>query len=826
MLAFKLFYRDLLAGGSTMLISCIVVAVTALTTVGLFTDRVRQAITQEAGESLAADIRIESDEPIQDSLLNTATSLGLTDANIINFRSVVMSNESSSLVDVRGVSQLYPLRGQMLVADSLTGTPYAIDEIPELGEVWAEPALLVRLGLDVGDMVMVGSLQATISQVLSFRPDEGWRFMEIAPTLLLNIEDIEHTQLVLPGSRVEYELLLSGSEGQLNQFSSLSSVLLLPGQEVDDISDARPEVRASLVRAEQFLHLSALITVILCGISIMMASNEFVSRHEKTVAILRVFGSKYQNILKIIATQLLLLVAVSTIIGLAIGWLCQFLLASIGSNLIEAYLPNPSIESILIGPLTSIFVTMGFAFLPMLSLKDVSPMRLLRSDIPTRQKSIWAYLLVITASLIFLLNILLGDTQLLLMVVLVIVTSTLILMLASFLLVRFSICIKPFFTGSIRYGISNISRRSMHSTIQLIAFGLGVTAVLILTIVRTQLLDTWQSSLPDQTPNFFLINIQSGEEATIKSILSEYSVDAPAFYPIARGRISHVNDIALSDYDAVNEEAEDELRDDINLTWSSSFPVGNELIEGRWWDDNESPQISIAERLLDEIGLSLGDDLTFYLSGQSLTAKITSVRRVDWESFRPNFFMLMNPGFLERLPYTSITSFYLEDVQARQAIMELTDQLPSISSIDIGAVIAQVRSAMQQASLAVQFVFLFTLISAFLVMLTTLHATKRDRIYEGSLIKAIGGNTKTVRTSLLVEFVVIGSLAGLLGSIIAVASGYLLATEVFNIEYQLNWLILPAGICGGGALVGLASLFITRSISSKQPSLLLRESYD
>jgi putative ABC transport system permease protein len=399
-------------------------------------------------------------------------------------------------------------------------------------------------------------------------------------------------------------------------------------------------------------------------------------------------------------------------------------------------------------------------------------------------------------------------------------------MLASFLLVRFSICIKPFFTGSIRYGISNISRRSMHSTIQLIAFGLGVTAVLILTIVRTQLLDTWQSSLPDQTPNFFLINIQSGEEATIKSILSEYSVDAPAFYPITRGRISHVNDIALSDYDAVNEEAEDELRDDINLTWSSSFPVGNELIEGRWWDDNESPQISIAERLLDEIGLSLGDDLTFYLSGQSLTAKITSVRRVDWESFRPNFFMLMNPGFLERLPYTSITSFYLEDVQARQAIMELTDQLPSISSIDIGAVIAQVRSAMQQASLAVQFVFLFTLISAFLVMLTTLHATKRDRIYEGSLIKAIGGNTKTVRTSLLVEFVVIGSLAGLLGSIIAVASGYLLATEVFNIEYQLNWLILPAGICGGGALVGLASLFITRSISSKQPSLLLRESYD
>jgi putative ABC transport system permease protein len=827
MLGFKLFFRDLLSGGSTMLIICLVIAVSSLTTVGLFTDRVRQAITQEASESLAADIRIESDTPIQDQLIQDAQTIDLARADIVSFRSVVMNSLSSSLVDVRGVSRLYPLRGELQISDSLMGLPYATNDTPDSNEVWAEASLLVRLGLDVGDIITIGAMDAVVSHVLDFRPDEGWRFMEIAPTILLNIEDISKTELILPGSRVEYELLLSGNENQTQQYKDNYLTSLLPGQEYEDVSDARPEVRSSLVRAEQFLHLSALITVILCGIAIVMASKEFVSRHEKTVAILRVFGSKYKNILVIIATQLLLVVTASTIIGLTLGWLFQHILASLGSGLIETALPSPSLESMLIAPVTAVFVTLGFAFVPILSLKDVSPLLLLRNDVSPSLKSSRVYFIFIFISLCALLNLILNDAELLIYVTLVIILASLVLVITSYALVRFSSYIKNYFTGSWRYGISNISRRAANSTVQLIAFGLSITAILILTIVRGQLLDTWQGAIPEYTPNYFLINIQPGDEGTIEKTLSDYGIDEIDFYPITRARISHVNNIVLSDFQARDEEAADELRDDINLTWSQDIPSGNELIKGSWWElGSTTPQISIASQLMEEIGLSIGDDLTFFLSGESLTAEIVNIRNVNWESFSPNFFMVLNPGTLENYSYTSITSFYLEGPNARQAIIDLSNNVPSVSTIEIGSVISQIQGAMKQASLAVQFVFLFTLIAAFLVMLTTIHVTKRDRIYEGSLIKAIGGSTKTVRTCLLVEFITIGSLAGLLGSFIAIISGYILATEVLDIAYQFNWLILLFGIIGGGCLLGVSSFFVTHTISQKAPITVLRESYD
>jgi putative ABC transport system permease protein len=829
MLGFKLFFRDLLSGGSTMLIICLIIAVSSLTTVGLFTDRVRQAITQEASESLAADIRIESDTPIQDQLIQDAQVVGLTRADIISFRSVVMNSLSSSLVDVRGVSSLYPLRGELQISDSLMGLPYLTIDTPKANEVWAEASLLVRLGLDVGDVITIGSMEATVTHVLDFRPDEGWRFMEIAPTILLNIDDIDKTKLVLPGSRVEYELLLAGTEAQVQQYRDSYLTSLLPGQEYEDVSDARPEVRTSLIRAEQFLNLSALITVILCGIAILMASKEFVSRHEKTVAILRVFGCKYKSILGIIATQLLLVVTASTIVGLILGWLCQYVLASLGSGLIETTLPSPTLESMLIAPVTAVFVTLGFAFVPMLSLKDISPLRLLRNDVTTSPSSSRVYFIFtfIFTSLCVLLNLILKDAELLIYVALVIVLAALVLVIASYALVRASSYIKNYFSGSWRYGISNISRRAANSTIQLIAFGLSITAILILTIVRVQLLDTWQGAIPEYTPNYFLINIQPGDEKFIETTLSEYGINKVIFYPITRARISHVNNIALSDFEARDEEAADELRDDINLTWSQDIPAGNELIEGSWWDTNSiRPQISIASRLMEEIGLSIGDTLTFYLSGESLTAEIVNIRSVNWESFSPNFFMLLNPGTLENYSYTSISSFYLDGPSARQAIVDLSNNVPSVSTIEIGSVISQVQGAMKQASLAVQFVFLFTLVAAFLVMLTTIHVTKRDRIYEGSLIKAIGGSTKTVRTSLLVEFITIGSLAGLLGSFIAIISGYILATEVLDIAYQFNWLILLFGVIGGGCFVGISSFFVTHTIAQKAPITVLRESYD
>jgi putative ABC transport system permease protein len=373
-----------------------------------------------------------------------------------------------------------------------------------------------------------------------------------------------------------------------------------------------------------------------------------------------------------------------------------------------------------------------------------------------------------------------------------------------------------------RYGIANVARRGRESSIQVVAFGLGLMVLLLLTLLRTELMVEWQAVLPTQAANRFLINVQPGETEGIRTLLVDQGIAAPDFTPLVRAQISHVNGQFVAEYDARDEGAQRELSDDINLTWAAELSPDNELIAGEWWsEETTEPQLSIEESLLEEIGLELGDRLTFSIGGAGLTAEITSVRRVQWDSFRPNFFLMLNPGEIERHAHTLVTSFYVEQEQ-RSLTLDLVRQFPSVSVIDIDAVLDQVRSAMERASLAVQYVFMFTLAAGLMVLLAAVQATRDERMFESAVLRTLGARRGTVLQGVAAEFTALGLLAGILAAAGAYVLGYIIATQVFELAYSPGLGLGVAGLIAGAAMVGSSGTLAVRSVVNESPVATLR----
>lgn len=816
-IAIRLFLRDWRSGEVVVLLMALVVGVASISAVTFFTDRVRQAVSQQAGEVLAADLRVESSYPLSTEYEAIALAHGVETAEVVHFRSVIFSGDSSTLTDVRGVSAGYPLRGEVRIADRLAGLPREASSIPAPGDAWAEPALLARLGLQTGDAVQVGRVELRVSQTLEFRPDEGWRFMELAPTLLLNLSDIYASGLIQPGSVVEYERLFAAPERNLEAFRQELEGLLGPEQELDDIRDARPEVRSSVQRAERFLVLSALVSVLLGAVAVAMAARRFMVRHLDNVALMKCVGARHRDIMFLILSQLFFIAVAAGVLGSILGFLAQLGLTLLLSDLIEAQLPVPTMNTVVLGPFIAMMITLGFAVPPLAQLRSVPAGRVLRRDLlPVPLSSFVAYGAPVAVVMVMLYW-LFGDFEVTAYLLGGSALTIAVLYGSGWLLVN----TLQRFRGAVgfawRYGISNVVRRGRESSIQVVAFGIGIMALILLTVVRTQLMEDWQATLPTDAPNHFLINIQPAERDVVSSILSAGLIQVPNFTPLVRARISHINGIPLSEFDAKDDRARRELEDEINLTWAAELGPDNEVLAGEWWDRSDSfPQVSLEEGLLGEIGLDLGDELTFAIAGQLVKTKITSMRRVQWDSFRPNFFFIVNPGVLDTLPHTYVTSFYADEEQ-RGVMLDLVRALPSVSVIDVDAVITQVRQGMDRAALAVQYVFLFTFAAGLTVLGAAVQATRDERMYEGALLRTLGAQRGMILKGVAVEFASIGAIAGIVGSVGAGLIGYFLASEIFGLQYFPGPTLLVAGLVTGIVLVGVAGTLTARSVVNNTP---------
>ena len=819
--------RDLRSGELLMILIAIFIAVTALTTVGFFTDRVQKATEQQATELLAADLVIRTRSPIEDTLINSAHDFGLLTTRTVSFRSVAVVGDNLQLGEIKAVEAGYPIRGSLRTSDTLFGEEKTTSEIPEAGSVWVDARMLQSLGIDIGGKINLGSSEFIVTRVLTYEPDRGGDLFNIAPRVLMNLADLPATGLILPGSRVNYRLLLGGEINTLEKFRQSINLTEKDGVRMQSIRDARPELKTALERAEQFLGLAVLISIALAGLAISMSTQRYVTRHFDHCAIMRCLGTTQNSILKIYLCQLFLLALLCSIPGCIAGYLAQGALTSLMAGISQSALPEPGMLPLLQGLLTGLITVLGFATPQLLRLKNVSPLRVLRRDMtPMPASGITTYGLAILA-LALLTPWQSGRLALTIYTLLGLVITAILLILGARLLIYIINHTRARASVAIRYGLANIARRSGQSTIQILGIGLGIMVMLLLTLVKTDLIDSWQNRLPEKTPNYFLINIQPDEVNEIKEFLSAHfqSGDkySPVFYPMIRGRLTHINDHMVDPDSYIDDRAQRLASREFNLSQTSTIPTDNRLVQGTWWKDDETETVfSVEEGIAETLGIKLNDRLTYSIAGQEVSGRVSNLRWVEWDSFNVNFFVVANPGTFDNHPATYITSFFLPP-ETRQLLSELVRIFPSVTVFDLDSILTEVRKIMDQVTRAIEFVFIFTLLAGLIVLAAALQTTHDERIRESAVLFALGANRKQITTSLLAEFACIGLIAGILAAFTATIAEMILAEFVFKMDIVINpwlWVVGPVACI---MIIVIAGLLGTRRVLSSPPLITLRQ---
>ena len=822
-LGLRLLRREWRAGELAVLAVAMLIAVGSISAVGVLTDRLERAMVAGASELLAADLLVLSTEPIAAPLEEGAMRLGLFTARTVTFRSVVVAGEKFELAEAKAVSSTYPLRGQVRTAPA----PYAADatagEGPARGTVWPDPRLLSLLERSVGDDIELGEVHLKIDRVLSYEPDRGGDLFSIAPRVMFHLDDLEPTGLVGPGSRVKYRLLVAGPEPMIDAFRDWVKPRLAPHQQLQGIEDARPELRAALKRANQFLGLAALVSVLLAGVAIAMATRRYVARHLDAAAVLRCLGAAQRSILQIFGMQVLGLGMLASILGCLLGYLAQLVLANIFGPMLLGPLPAPSGWPLVQGLAVGLVMLLGFALPPVVHLKRVPPARVLRRDLgPVPIGAVWIYGCAAAAFA----GLVLWQAKDMKLAVYVLgggVGTGVALLVAAYVLVRSLGRLRSRVGVSWRFGIANITRRAHASMVQIVGFGLGIMLLLLLTLVRSDLLEDWRRSLPPSTPNYFLINVQPAEVEGIERFLQGRGLATTALYPMVRGRLSAINGRRVSPQDYSQPRARRLAKRDFNLSWAARLQPNNHIVAGEWWDDSarESGWLSIEEGIAETLGIRVGDEVAFLVAGSEVRAKVRSLRSVEWDSFQVNFFVVFPPGAIDRFPATYITSFHLPH-HRRSILSELVHAYPSVTVIDVDALLAKIRQIMGQATIGAEYVFVFTLLAGFTVLFAATQTTLDERRFETAIVRTLGGDRPRLMRGLMAEFVTLGLLSGLLAAGAASVVGWVLAVYVFELSYNPSasiWLI--GGGCGALG-VAAAGVLGTRSALNQPPVDTLR----
>jgi putative ABC transport system permease protein len=816
--------RDWRSGELAVLLAALLVAVTALTGVGFFTDRIAQAVDRRAAEVLAADLRLRSTEPVDARFEALAAEHGVATARTVSFPSVVFFGADSSLAAIRAVSPGYPLRGRLKVADAPFGPARETDELPGRGEVWLESRLLARLGAGVGDRVSLGAANFTVTRVLDYRPDQGSAFVDLAPSLLIPLADLPATQLLGPGSRASHRLLFAGSPGEIRKLREEIRAEKGATERLESVDEESPQLQSSTRRAGRFLNLSAMITVLLAAVAVAMAARRYTRRHLDNVALMKCMGAPQRLVLQLTVIELALIALIATLAGSLLGWSAQALLASLVGDLVQGELPPPTLAPALLGGATALAILIGFALPPMLQLKRVPPARVLRRNLEPPPLLYSVSIGLALATLVAVLYWLVRDATLVGIVAAGIVITLAVLYGAGFLLVFLAGRLRGAVGVAWRYGVANLARRGRESVVQVIAFGLGLMVLLLLAVVRNDLLQDWRASLPDDTPNFFMINIPAAETAEFVRFVQDRGHPAPGLFPMIRARMTAINGKPIEELGLTADRARGFAEREQNLSWAATLQVDNEIVAGRWWNESDRGRnyLSVATEYQEELDLELGDRLAFDVAGETVEAEVLSFRKVQWDTFRPNFFLVFSPGTLDGLTGTWLTSMKL-DTEQRQMLAELSRRFPSVSVFDIDAILAQVRDVIDRASLAVQYVFLFTLAAGLTVLLAAIQSTRDERRYESAMLRTLGARRRVVLAGVASEFTALGMLAGTLAALGATLAGWLLAREVFELEYTIDPWVWVIGLAAGAVIVGGAGTLAARGVVNHPPISTLRE---
>lgn len=823
-LGLRLLGREWKSGELGILLIALIVAVGALTGVGFLVNRISQSVALQANEVLAADLRLESGSAAPpETFAEEARSRGLKTARTTSVLSVVFREDRNQLANVRAVGEGYPLRGTVGISKEPFGVPIATDRGPARGEVWPDSKLLAALDVKVGDSVSIGASTFRITEVLITRPDQGGGFGELAPSLLMHADDLPATRLLQPGSRATYALLFAGERDEIIRFKAWLQKRKLGGQRLLDVSEASPQIQNAIDRAGRFLSLASLVAVLLCAIAVAMSARRYVQRHLDSVALLKTLGATRGLTLSISLIQLCVIAIAAALIGAAVGYLAQEWLLRALKGLLQTNLPPPDLVPLGLGFLTSIALLAGFALPPLLQLSRVPAIRVLRRDMGPPPPVVWLAFGPAIMAVIFLVWWVVRDLRLFAGFTTGLVVFTAVLASAGWALVRLAGSMRGSVGVSWRYGVANLSRRRAESVVQIVAFGLGIMVLLLLAVVRNDLLTDWRKSLPENLPNFFFINIPPDERQAFFNFLDEQGASRSRALPMIRARLTELNGKPIESLQFADPRGEGYSRRDQNITWQATPGEDNQIVAGKWWTAAEhgQPLVSISEEYRQGLGLKIGDRMTFDIAGEVIEARVASVRKIKWDSFQPNFFVVFPPGLLDELAGTWMTSAYFKPGDGR-VISDLVRRFPSVSVFDLDDLLSQVRSVVDKAALAVQSVFVFTLFAGLVVLLAAVQASRDERRYESAMLRTLGASRGTVARGIIAEFSALGVLSGLLAAIGASVAGYFLAKQVLQVSYSFEPMIWLIGLVGGGVLVATSGWLATRSVLRQPPASTLR----
>ncbi len=799
------------AGALRVLVLSLVLAVSAITAVGFFTQRVETALNQQGSLLLGGDIALLSDHVIDEKFEKNAVSLGIDIVKTYEFVSMVVFGETSQLAEIKAVGPSFPLRGNLSIGQTINETGQVIKSAPKLGEAWLEPRLATLLNLKIGDVLEVGERKLRISAILLHEPSRGGDMFSFAPRLMINAADLPTTKLIQIGSRVKYQLLLAADPQKISRYFAQTKPQLGMGEKIEDVRNARPEIKLALDKAQQFLGLSAMVSVILAIVAMLLSSLPYIKQSLDTVALLRCFGASKNTVLQVLAIQTLLIAFFSALLGVALGFIGQFGLAQLAGSLFLEVLPPVSAGPIFVGIIASISMMFAVVLPHVWQMRNLTAMNILRRETLKQTSADQAKFLpaaLVMCGMIFWQA---RDATLAFSTILALLLLCVVIIVFSYVLVNlvkrlFNLSTKTQSLNDVKLGVLGLKRRFALSTVQMIGFSIGLMVLILLALIRGDLIRNWQASLPLDAPNRFVINIQPAQINRLKQFFAQQKIDHATIFPMVRGRLISKNGENVAQTQWSNERAKRLAEREFNLSWAAKMQSDNKLVSGRWWTEQEygQPSLSLEQDLAKTLGIQLGDKLLFDIAGSPLTLTVTSLRKVDWDTMRANFFAVTPLGVLDQYAANYISSFHLP-IGVDAPLNQLIREYPNLTVIDVAALMQQVRGIMQKMSSTIEYVFAFSLIAGVAVLYAALVATREERIAEATLMRVFGASRRQVAIAYVAEFAYIGFIAAFVAVFAANLLAYYLSATLLNIPFQFNITLAISTMLAATALIPLAA---------------------
>mgnify|MGYP001166360611 FL=1 len=869
LISLRLLRRDWKGGELRLLFLALIMAVTSITGIALFTDRLEKALLLESANMLAADRIVSGRGDLPREVLTEGQTRGLSTAEVVSFTSMAFSETGNILVAAKAVTDAYPLRGEVIVSEQafVRGTP--IGSGPPQGEVWLESRAMAALDIDIGDFVSVGEAELRVGKIIVAEPDRGGGSMmdNAGPRLMLHMDDLASTNVVQLGSRVSNRYLFAADDiSDLDAFEEWfrSREEWRGRYYIRDIRDESEEVREALERAESFLLLSSLFAVLLAGVAIALTAKRYSERHYDYVAILKTFGCTSSQISFIYLNIQLVLASFAVSIGWLFGWFIHGVILAVLQRLLFVDLPEAGFQPFFVGGLTAVICLLSFALPPLLALRETPPLRVLRKDIS--QRKIGDNVPYLFGALGALLLVYWYSQDLTLTSVLIISVAAIALVLSgvSYFILRTSSSTGMKAGSAWLLAMTATRRRRKQNVLQVMVFSITIMSLLILTLLRTDLVEEWQAQLPENTPNHFMMNITQSQIPGIESFFAQNGIEGNQFFPLVSARVTRVNGDLPSPGDesevsvsratltegSESEEPESEMALGTNpqtdappvnaedatsggrrvrgrlsrrqVTWSTDLPSDNMITEGVWWGEESEPgYVSIEQEYAEWLDLELGDRLEFEVNQQIVSAEVSSFRSVRWDNMQPNFFIIFSPGTIDHLGATFLSTALMEREQ-KILLNDLVRLFPTVVVIEIDALIEQIQTIIIQVTSAIELISILVLLCGALVLVACVNASLDERFHENAILRTLGAGRKLILSSLLIEFASIGIVAGLIATVGAEASVYYLQEEIFEQEFSFHMWTWIAGPTLGMLIIAGLGMNSTREVVSTSPLNVLR----